>query len=91
MKLSICIATYNGAKYIEEQMRSILSEIKQDDEIIIMDDCSTDNTIELIKRMNDNRIKIHTNEINKGPTLAFDKAISLTNGNIIFMSDQDDI
>ena len=46
---SICIATYNGEKYILEQLTSILSQINIDDEVIISDDDSTDNTIELIK------------------------------------------
>ncbi len=87
---SICIATYNGEKYILEQLTSILSQINIDDEIIISDDDSTDKTIELIKSLNDNRIKIirggfHHFKWN------FANALQHTKGKYIFLSDQDDI
>ena len=55
---SICIATYNGEKYIKEQLTSILSQINIDDEVIISDDGSTDKTIEIINDINDSRIKL---------------------------------
>ena len=88
---SICIATYNGANYIEDQIFSILSEIGKNDEIIIVDDNSTDTTVDLLEKINDSRINIYKNSTNKGPTLTFNRAISLSKGNIIFMADQDDI
>ena len=91
MKKSVCMATYNGAKYIEEQVSSILTELDVEDEVVIVDDKSSDNTVELIRRMADDRIKIYENEVNHGPNEAFGKAISLSKGDIIFMSDQDDI
>lgn len=58
MKISVCMATYNGEKYIKEQLESILSQIGENDEVIISDDSSTDNTVEIIKAFSDNRIKI---------------------------------
>ena len=61
MKISVCMATYNGEKYIKEQLESILSQIGENDEVIISDDSSTDNTVEIIKAFSDNRIKIYKN------------------------------
>jgi glycosyltransferase involved in cell wall biosynthesis len=87
---SICIATYNGEKYIHQQLSSILSQINIDDEVIISDDDSTDNTIEIIKSLNDKRIKIihggfHHFKWN------FANALQHSKGEYIFLSDQDDI
>ena len=87
---SICIATYNGEKYIKQQLLSILSQINIDDEIIISDDDSTDNTIEIIKSLKDKRIKIihggfHHFKWN------FANALQHAKGEYIFLSDQDDI
>ena len=53
--ISICIATYNGEKFIKEQLDSILCQIKDDDEIIISDDSSTDDTVSIIKSYDDDR------------------------------------
>jgi glycosyltransferase involved in cell wall biosynthesis len=90
-KSSICIATYNGEQYIREQLMSILCQINDDDEIIVVDDCSIDNTVNIVRSINDSRINIYTNEVNKGHVFSFEKTISLAKNEIIFMSDQDDI
>ncbi len=91
MKRSVCLATHNGAKYIEEQLHSILNELSVDDEVIIVDDHSSDNTVGLIKNIADSRIQIFENATNIGVNANFEKAISLSNGDVIFMADQDDI
>ena len=52
--VSVCIATYNGEKYIREQLESILCQLDKEDEVIISDDSSTDSTIAIIKDINDN-------------------------------------
>lgn len=91
--ISIALAAYNGAKYISEQLDSILSQNYQDFELIICDDCSTDNTWQIIEEYarKDNRIKIYENNENLGFKKNFEKAISLCNGEYIALSDQDDI
>ena len=88
---SVCIATYNGEKFIEEQIRSILLQLDSHDEIVISDDHSTDKTIQIIKSINDDRIKIIYNKNNKGYTNNFENAISKASGDFIYLSDQDDV
>lgn len=91
MSISVCLASYNGEKFIESQLDSIIKQLDKDDEIIIVDDCSSDSTLNIVKSFNDVRIKVYLNEINKGHVFSFGRAISLATKNIIFMSDQDDI
>ena len=91
MKVSVCIATYNGEKYILKQINSILPQLDSDDEVIILDDCSTDNTVDILRGIKDDRIKIFNNDKNMSHVFSFGKAISLANNDVIFMSDQDDI
>lgn len=91
MIVSVCLATYNGEKFIEEQLFSIIRRLPGNSEIIIVDDCSYDNTIHIIKNISDDRIKIFQNKSREGPVKSFERAISLTKGDIIFLSDQDDI
>jgi len=94
MRTSIALCTYNGEKYIREQLYSLLNQTILPNEIIICDDKSTDETINIIKRFsneNPNIFKIHINEKNIGTIKNFENAIYLTTGDIIFLSDQDDI
>jgi len=91
MKISVCMATYNGEKYIAEQLESILSQLSENDEVIVSDDSSSDRTAEIIKSFNDSRIKIYKNTKEKGYTRNFENALEKANGDIIFLSDQDDI
>lgn len=91
MTISVCMATYNGARFIKEQMESILTQLSDDDEVVVVDDCSSDNTIEIINGLGDKRISIYSNDTNRGHVFSFGRAISLSNKDIIFMSDQDDI
>lgn len=89
--ISVCIATFNGEKYIKEQLSSILKQLNNSDEVIISDDHSTDNTLEAIQSFNDSRIKIFLNDKEKGYTRNFENALEKASGDIIFLSDQDDV
>ena len=88
---TVCIATYNGEKYIKEQIDSILLQIASDDEIVISDDGSSDDTINIINSLNDKRIHLYINEGKHGFKSNFENAIKRAMGNYIFMSDQDDV
>jgi glycosyltransferase involved in cell wall biosynthesis len=89
--ISVCIATYNGENYIESQLISILTELNIKDEVIIVDDCSSDDTIKVIRSISDSRIKLFFNEKNIGHIKSFERAINLSTGSVIFLSDQDDV
>ena len=94
-KVSVAMATYNGEKYIESQLRSVLSQIRQPDEVVITDDCSTDGTAEIINRfISENALtgwSVTVNRENLGYIKNFKNAISKTTGDIVFLCDQDDI
>jgi glycosyltransferase involved in cell wall biosynthesis len=91
MGASVCMATYNGEKYVVRQLESILDQLSADDEVILVDDCSTDRTIEAVKGLNDSRVAIHINDHNRREVYSFSRAISLARHQYIFLSDQDDI
>lgn len=89
---SVCLASFNGELYIKEQILSILSQLMPDDELIISDDGSTDNTLNIINGIHDSRIKLIINESGRhGYTANFENAINNCRGEFIFFSDQDDV
>lgn len=91
MRVSVCIATYNGAQFIKQQLDSILTQLSRDDEVIISDDSSDDNTIDIIKSFNDNRIKLFENQKFRNHVRNFEFALKQASNPIIFLSDQDDV
>lgn len=93
MLISIAMATYNGEKYLREQIDSILNQTIQDFELIVCDDCSKDSTVQILKEYEkkDSRIKVFVNKKNLGFKKNFEKAISLCSGKYIALSDQDDV
>lgn len=84
------MATYNGERFIKEQIESILRQLSPEDELIISDDGSTDLTLEIIKEIRDRRIKIFKNSF-KNVVNNFEFSISESAGDYVFLSDQDDI
>ncbi len=89
--VSVCIASFNGEKFIEEQLLSILKQININDEVIISDDASTDNTIEIIQSITDPRIKLLVGNLYRNPIKNFQNALKHAKGNFIFLADQDDV
>ena len=89
--ISVAMATYNGEKYIVEQLDSILNQTMPVDEIIIFDDKSTDLTLNILKKYQDDRIKIYVNNENVGYIENFYRAINSCKGDYIFLADQDDV
>lgn len=94
MKISVALCTYNGEKFLHKQIDSILNQTLKVDEIIVCDDCSSDNTLAILKaykKDNPDIFQIHQNEVNLKSNKNFEKAIGLCSGDYIFLSDQDDI
>ena len=93
--VSVVMATYNGEKYIEQQLESIRCQTQIPDEVIMCDDGSTDKTVEYIEKYIEKHKllnwKIIKNEKNLGHFDNFFKAILLAQGDTIYLSDQDDI
>ena len=93
MKLSVALCTYNGSKFIEQQINSILNQTIKVDEIIVCDDKSTYATVSILKELQvaNPCIVIIENEINLRSTKNFEKAIQRCSGDYIFLADQDDL
>lgn len=94
MRLSVAMCTYNGEKYIREQLISIRNQTLPIDEIVVCDDCSEDDTVTLMEdlaRQYDLPIQIYVNTWNHGYRKNFEQAICRCSGDIIFLSDQDDV
>jgi len=94
--ISVCIATYNGEKYIREQIESIITQIGANDEIVVSDNYSADSTIGILESYNDNRIKIlrfkkESRTAHEAVASNFENALNHCSGDYIFLSDQDDI
>jgi len=92
--ISVALCTYNGEKYILPQLESIAQQTLLPNEVVICDDGSTDETINIIERFRISsllNIRLYRNKQNLGSTKNFEKALSLCNGDIIFLCDQDDI
>lgn len=94
MKISIALATYNGANYLEQQLASFVAQSRRPDELVITDDCSTDNTLEIIRRFAAEApfpVVWAKNEANLGYGANFNAALMKTTGEFVFLSDQDDV
>lgn len=91
--ISVALCTYNGAAFLEKQLLSILHQSYANIEVIVVDDCSTDETNQIVERLAKSypQIKHFKNETNLGFNLNFAKAIQLATGDFIAISDQDDI
>lgn len=88
--ISVCMATYNGERFIGSQLDSVLSQLGAQDELIVSDDGSTDRTEQIIRSREDSRIRVlhHTP---CGVPFNFENAITAARGDYIFLCDQDDL
>jgi glycosyltransferase involved in cell wall biosynthesis len=90
-RISVCLATYNGAAFISDQVASILPQLGSDDELVVSDDSSSDATVEMMRSLADRRIRLFSRAGEPNPVRNFENAISHATGEIIVLSDQDDV
>lgn len=89
--VSIIMPSYNSGKFIAESIQSVIAQTHTNWELLIVDDCSTDNTIDTIKSFADKRIKLHILEKNSGAGVARNTAVNLAKGQYIAFLDSDDL
>ncbi|MDA4894268.1 glycosyltransferase [Microbacterium resistens] len=90
-RVSVCMATYNGARFLRPQVESILAQLRPDDEIVVVDDASRDDTVAVLESFRDDRLRIIRNDRNVGYVRTFEHALSLATGDVLLLSDQDDV
>ena len=89
--ISVLLSVYNDEKNIEESINSILSQSYKNIELLVIDDCSTDNTYKVINEIKDSRIRIFRNKDNQGLTKSLNTLIKESKGHILARQDSDDI
>jgi glycosyltransferase involved in cell wall biosynthesis len=90
-RLSVITAVYNGEKYLAETVESVLNQTFSDFEYIIIDDCSTDNSVDLIQSFKDSRIKLLRNAKNERLVVTRNTALEIAKGEYVALTDQDDV
>lgn len=92
--ISVALCSFNGEKYIEEQLKSIITQTSRPDEIVIVDDVSEDSTPDIVSSFTNScpvKVTFTRNERRLGPVKNFEKAINIASGDYVFLSDQDDL
>jgi glycosyltransferase involved in cell wall biosynthesis len=90
-RISVCIAAFQGERFIAAQLRSILAQLTEADEVIVVDDHSSDGTCDQVRSLSDSRVRLIERLSNQGVALTFEEALSCATGSLIFLSDQDDL
>lgn len=89
--ISVCLASYQGERFIEQQLLSILAQLSEHDELIISDDGSTDDTVAIVNQLNDSRIIWAGIGGRLGAVKNFERALQRVSGQYVFLADQDDV
>ncbi len=89
--VSVCINSYNSAEYIFETVTSVINQTYRNLQIIVIDDCSTDNTVDILKSINDDRIEIHSTYKNSFYTYAYNESLKYVKGDYVARLDADDL
>lgn len=90
-RVSVCMATWNGAAFVGEQLASILSQLGPHDEVVVVDDASADDTVALVRQVGDPRVQLTARADNRGYVRTFEEALGLARGEYLLLADQDDV
>lgn len=85
------MATYRGARYVAEQLESILAQLADNDEVVVVDDASGDGTVDVVKALGDPRIRVIEVAKNQGYVRSFEQSVLASRGEYVFLADQDDV
>lgn len=96
MKISVACCVYNGERFLDAQLQSLIAQDRRPDEIVIVDDRSSDDSLRIAERFRDSApagttVIVERNAENRGVVANFQKAIAMTTGEIVFLCDQDDV
>jgi len=90
-RISACMAAFNGSRFIDAQLQSILNQLHEQDEVVIVDDCSSDATVDRITALADPRVRLLQHEQNMGVVPTFEDALRSATGDFLFLCDDDDL
>lgn len=91
VRVSVCLAAHDGAAHIRRQVASVLTQLGPEDELVVVDDASTDGTLAVLGQFGDPRIRLARNPVNTGYVRTFERALELSRGQLILLADQDDV
>jgi glycosyltransferase involved in cell wall biosynthesis len=89
--VSVAMATWNGAAYVKEQVHSILAQLTDGDELVVVDDASQDDTVAVIRAVGDDRVRVVEAPVNRGYVATFEVALRECRNDVMFLADQDDV
>src|SRR5580704_10710729 len=89
--ISVVMAVYNGRKFLSDQVESVMSQLHDDDELIVVDDASTDGGVASVDALRSGNVRVLTNPRNTGVLQAFEQGLAQASHRIVFLCDQDDI
>lgn len=90
-RISVCVATYRGAPWVAEQLASVLAQLGPDDEVVVVDDASPDDTVDRVRAIDDPRIRLIARDQNLGYVRTFEQALHEARGDVLLLADQDDV
>lgn len=89
--VSVALLTCNSTRWLQPQLQSVLDQLGAADEVVVVDDASTDATVAMINARSDGRIRLHANERNRGVRIGIERALKACRGRFIFLCDHDDV